>query len=132
MSCVNNYFWGINNITACVFYSVFGNIWKWQSENTKQNRNNCYTFFLKKHNITHIKYEFIRSNRPWQLLKTHIKCNRIRQNFCLKIKKSRYLRYREIWSWRWDSNPRSADYESAALPSEPLQQAHIIIATNTV
>ena len=26
------------------------------------------------------------------------------------------------WSWRWDSNPRPADYESAALPTEPLQQ----------
>ena len=25
------------------------------------------------------------------------------------------------WSWRWDSNPRPADYESAALPTEPLQ-----------
>ncbi len=27
-----------------------------------------------------------------------------------------------IWSWRWDSNPRPADYKSAALPIELLQQ----------
>ena len=26
-----------------------------------------------------------------------------------------------LWSWRWDLNPRPADYESAALPTVPLQ-----------
>jgi hypothetical protein len=26
------------------------------------------------------------------------------------------------WSWRWDSNPRPADYKSAALPTELHQQ----------
>ena len=26
-------------------------------------------------------------------------------------------------SWEWDSNPRPADYESAALPTEPSQHA---------
>jgi hypothetical protein len=25
------------------------------------------------------------------------------------------------WSWRWDSNPRPADYKSAALPAELRQ-----------
>ena len=29
---------------------------------------------------------------------------------------------RVLWSWRSDSNRRPADYESAALPTEPLQQ----------
>src|SRR5688572_28147924 len=26
------------------------------------------------------------------------------------------------WSWRWDSNPRPADYKSAALPTELRQR----------
>ena len=29
------------------------------------------------------------------------------------------------WSWRWDSNPRPADYKSAALPTELRQ--HILV-----
>ncbi len=28
------------------------------------------------------------------------------------------------WSWRWDSNPRPADYKSAALPAE-LRQLNV-------
>ena len=27
-----------------------------------------------------------------------------------------------MWSWRWDLNPQPADYKSAALPIELLQQ----------
>lgn len=26
-----------------------------------------------------------------------------------------------VWSWRWGSNPRPADYKSAALPTELRQ-----------
>ena len=29
------------------------------------------------------------------------------------------------WSWRWDSNPRPADYKSAALPTE-LRQHNLV------
>ena len=29
------------------------------------------------------------------------------------------------WSWRWDSNPRPADYKSAALPTELRQHISI-------
>ena len=29
--------------------------------------------------------------------------------------------YSKKWSWRWDSNPRPADYKSAALPTELRQ-----------
>jgi hypothetical protein len=32
-----------------------------------------------------------------------------------------------LWSWRWDSNPRPADYKSAALPTELHQQRADII-----
>ena len=31
------------------------------------------------------------------------------------------------WSWRWDSNPRPADYKSAALPTE-LRQPILVFA----
>ena len=37
-------------------------------------------------------------------------------------KKISFLNNEIFWSWRWDSNPRPADYESAALPTEPLQR----------
>jgi hypothetical protein len=32
-----------------------------------------------------------------------------------------------IWSWRWESNPRPADYKSAALPTELHQRMNVII-----
>ena len=35
------------------------------------------------------------------------------------------LLYIVKWSWRWDSNPRPADYKSAALPTELRQ--HILV-----
>ena len=32
-----------------------------------------------------------------------------------------------IWSWRWDLNPQPADYKSAALPIELLQQEFFMV-----
>ena len=39
-----------------------------------------------------------------------------------KAKTRMKLFMRVFWSWRSDLNRRPADYESAALPTEPLQQ----------
>ena len=36
-----------------------------------------------------------------------------------------------IWSWRWDSNPRPAHYECAALPTELRQQKCVRIRKST-
>jgi hypothetical protein len=37
-----------------------------------------------------------------------------------------YLRPLKYWSWRWESNPRPADYKSAALPTELHQRMRVL------
>jgi hypothetical protein len=45
-----------------------------------------------------------------------------------EIKKGLDLRLNPLkyWSWRWESNPRPADYKSAALPTELHQRMRVL------
>ena len=39
--------------------------------------------------------------------------------------------FRDLLSWRWDSNPQPADYKSAALPVE-LRQQNLAFKSNII